>query len=704
MNSIKLYILLLTIWACPLMATSDTPSSSSSSSLTALMSDTAESSRIKRKAIGPSYEEVEAEERNLIHAQKTLRSNNRPSAFSVADDSDPLEAASSSTLIPNYENSPASALYRPSSSILAPISRIGNIPPWFYAHEQSLLKFTFEYLNFADLTLARRVSKAFNTMAPQVIMPTGQQWITWCTAKFDKAKNESCQFQAIKEIIAATGRCPNAIANLRQIVAGYFKQVPAKLRFWNSARKGKAAAHKDALRADLGKILDRITELESGHQKAREAVKMQAQQSTVEKDLAALTVLQEKALAPLKEEKQKIIDLLFPALNALWPYELANTILTELDKSGLPEHLPIVPKNLELGSLGIAAIAKKRKIIRESLSYLAAACLPSVHASLFALNNDIVCLDEARRDAKEHIEKRLKEPVVAHEFDLATSLYNDQTDLKYYQIKIEQLRQTLKNIILKERSIPRNVIERNLTSMEADYINFIRNRIEKYLTALKEPDQTKKDAISNHILTLINCALQPDEEAELDACISRVNMVMNSCYNFLTKNSHPRYWKHAAYFAARVIALVGYRSLSSLSNAAILHFNAGAFKQAVQYFDLILRFKTNVNFLDFIQAGRFSVTLAHRCSNEKEAERHFKAASEKFANAMAKLPTAHYHELKSSSEELNFLDLPCYQSRKMQALAVQIQELRAAINAKIIEIEKKASAKAADSNDHADKK
>ncbi len=692
-----LFSLLLTALAvAPLIATSDTPSSSSSSSssssLTANMSDAAESIRTKRKAVGSFYDETEAEER-IMHAQKTLRSSNSPSIFSMADDLS--EQAPSSALI--ARNSLMAPLYLLSAPI-APINRAGNIPSWFYAHEHSLLKFTFEYLNYADLTLARRVSKAFHATAPQVIMPRGQKWITWCIDRMNRAKNPDSRVPALKEIISATGRCPNAMVNLRQIVEGYFEHVPGNLRFWTGGRKYRQlVSDKDELRNDLGKILDRITQLEAEHQKDRETVKQQSPKSTVEKDLAALIVLQEKALAPLREEKQKIVDLLVPALNALFPYELANTILDELDVTqGLPEHLPLVHKSLPLDSLSISALAKKRNVTRNSVSCLAAACLPSAHASLFALTNDIICLDKPRRVAQHHMEKRFRDKVIVHEFDPITCLYTDLVDTKYYQIKIEQLREALKNVILKERSILKNVIELNLGAMESDYYKFICDRVEKYLGALKKPDQSQKDAISNHVLGLITLTLDIAHDSELDACRKRVSTVIHfSWYEFFQKLNRLDYWARAAHFAARAVALAGNKlTANDLKFAAMLHFNANAFTQAAQYYDqFFTEFMSDAEYFDFIRAGRFSAYLGEHGFNDAEAERHYKAATEKLVKAVEKLNSAPLHLLKTSFKDIGHIRLPrvSIQRPHAQAFEAQLQKCRAAIAAKIDEIERPAA-------------
>ncbi len=678
-----LYTLLTALAVGPLMATSDSPSSSSSSSsLTANMSDAAEPTRAKRKAVGPSYEEDEAEERSLMHAQKTLRSSNSPFVFSMADDSGLPEHASSSAL--RTHNSLAAPLY--TSAPIAPIIRAGNIPAWFYAGQQSLLKITFEYLNYADLTLARRVSKAFHTMAPQIVMPSGQRWVAWCIDKMEKGKNQT---QALKEIISATGRCPNAHANLRQIVEGYFQHVPAELRFWDLDPKNKPVINsdKDELRTSLGKIIDRLTSLEVEHYKARETVKQQAPQSTVEKDLEALIEQQEKDIAPLKGESQRIIDLLVPALNALFPYELANTILSELDiDTFLPEHLPLIPKSLVLNNLGISALAKKRNIIRGFSSCLAAACLPSVHASLFALNNNIICLDKARREALQHVEKRFRYKLSVHEFDPIISLHTDLLDLEYYQIKLEQLRLALKNVILKDRSIQRNTIELNLWAMESEHRKFIHDRIDKYLAALKRLEQTQRSAITNHVLKLIKMVFDVTPDTEVEACRLCVKTIINLWSEFLQKNSTSNYKSRAAHFAARAVALAGNRlEANDLRFAAMLHFTDGAFSEAEQYFDhLLAEFKDKVNFLDFILAARSSTLIAACSDNHAEAERHLNVAAEKFTNAMEKLHLASWTEIKRSSQEIALLiSHLAIQGPQLRAFADQMQEYLTIIDAKI---------------------
>src|SRR4029077_10253960 len=121
----------------------------------------AESSRTKRKAIAPFYEAIEAEEHKSMHAQKTLRASNSPS--DMADNAGRPEEASSSALIATNESNLSTALH---GQLGAPI------PAWFYA--SPFFKISFEHLNYADLIMARGVSKAFHAMAPQVLMPTGQ--------------------------------------------------------------------------------------------------------------------------------------------------------------------------------------------------------------------------------------------------------------------------------------------------------------------------------------------------------------------------------------------------------------------------------------------------------------------------------------------------------------------------------------------------
>ncbi len=661
MNS-KLYISLLAILAVgPLMATSDTPSSSSSSSssLTANMSDATESKRAKRKGIHAAIvHDIAEEEEESSTRQKTLRISETPSTLSlpISFSPNPISPSPSPTIV----SSPS-----PSVVIIAPKSKAKFFPAQFYS--SPFLKPSFEYLDFTDLSAARRVSKnftAFKDMASQVLMPSAQQWVALFVQKLDEAKTATQQHQVFVDAIAAIARCPNAIVKLRAVVKNYYKDVPKELRFWNMNAKDKILPIKSKtdLRNELVTITDRIAVLKS--QPANGA---------------------NEELAQLKEQQQKIVETLLPSLHALCPYATAHMILLELgDQPGLPENLPALAKhktNLEDRVLQILA---KKISPRGLVSKLAAQLLPPIHAALATQT------DRLSRELRPMLELRLMQAVSQRPFDLSLSpnilITNDQQDIQLYDQKILQLWQATKYIILKDKKISRMELEEALAKMRKDRLSFVLSRVASYLKLIQEkPQLLEKKAVVHHLYQLLTGIFDAVRTSELDECraIAKIPAIPHwlTFIDLLTPKAKLKIIDRIAFAADRAVILAR-ASLApddlriAARNNAELH----SFKEASKHYDkLITEFGFMTTAIDYLEAS-----FTHIASNylkSETAKSHLDIATEYIISAQQIFRNLTLHQLKHCSANVSNL------CKKYSALAKRNPEL-ADLAASVREIEK----------------
>ncbi len=692
-----LFSLLTALAVAPLIATSDTPSSSSSSS-TANMSDTAESTRAKRKTVGPSYEEDEAEERSLMHAQKLLRSSNSPS--SMADNSGRPENASSSALIANNESNLSADLH---GQLGAPI------PAWFYV--SPFFKISFEHLNYADLTVARSVSKAFHAMAPQVLMPTGQDWVTQFTRRFARAKTATEKYNAYRDIVSAVGRCRNPSVSLQNIIKNYYTQVPYELRFWYGEKDKFPVEAKDNLRDELGTVLDEIEKAEAEKQRNCQALRQQANQTNAARELDEFNTRYEKILRPLKEKQARKVDALMPSLRVLCPYATASMIVHELNgQQLLPDILPLVhEKDEELDARALYILAKKlvgneKLVAKECVSALAAACVPSVHASL------VIQKDRAGLAQKKELEYQFIRPMPFDELDPARRLdmIGDELKLQVRLVKLEQLKQARNDVILDKRSISKREIEKIYWDQKRAIQRFLFTRINAYVKELelgKLPNEITTAHIHTFIKTLLTL-IDPKESGSYKL-ISDVCGPWHSFIESLNPVNRDEIWQKIAYFADKAVELSISKNIWEFEAAAIAHVRARDIGKADQYYDqLFAEFGNAVDPLQYFTAGLVSTALAsnyHKNNQLEKANQHWNTAAKRLNRSIHLISRITslkaLHDGVQISRNISKLISTKQENIHPQVLA-KIQECHAAIDAKSNELEK-AAIEAANNNNNA---
>ncbi len=606
--SSKLYISLLTIFAVgTLLATSDTPSSSSSSSLTANMSDATESTRTKRKGIDAAIlDDIDNEEESSVR-QKALRMGRTPSTLTLPESLDPTSPSPS----PNMTSSRAP---------LAVPKDTGKkfFPAQFYS--SPFLRPSFEYLDFIDLSVARKISKsftAFKDMASEVLMPSAQQWVALFRQKFDGAKTGSQQNQVFRDMIPMVARCPNAIVKLREIINNYYQDVPKKLRLWNLNAKGKLLVdkRKNDARTNLCTVAEDIAKIKA---------EQQSQESGNNKELVTL-----------KAKKKRLVKRLLPCLHALAPYTTASIILSELgDQSGFPENLPPMPPHKHQLNERVLQILAKKFSARGLVISIAAGCLPSVHAALATQ------LDTLSRSLRPKLELRLMQPITERprgSLSPDIMIRNDQQDISYYNLKINQLREAIDRKILIHKQISRRDLENALLQIESDRLFFVRHRTVPYLKLLENPAQAQRDTIIKHVMWLMETALDITCTSELADCRSIANsgcsFIWNTFINSLPEIEMMKLRNRIADVAAKAVTMAG-SSLRAddLRHAACSHIYAYRYKEAADYYDhLLTEFSLEPNFRlgVHLDAGLAHAILAAESSDfdkNEIAKSHFNTA------------------------------------------------------------------------------
>ncbi len=596
------------------------------------------------------------------------------------------------------------------------LTSVPKIPDWYYG--SSVHELTFEYLNYIDLTLARGTSKAFKAMAPQVLMPTGKNWVRWYRNTFKNAKTYQQELKAFKSILSATGRRPNPIEKLKEITRNYYQDVPAALRFWNfdtETRHPHAAPDifndkpqiiqfKDELRTTLGRIMDHIAKLEVAQAEARRPMEQHDQPAVVAKDLAALKERQQQILAPLKEQQQKIVDLLIPSLYALAPYATANTILAEFGESDvLPDHLPIVCTRSEsLDQRPLLRLAKKIAPTRGYVTTQSLGYIPLVHTILAAQP------DRTSRMLKARLEDSLMKIASPTPFDPKISpdilIMNDQQDIYYYRIKINQLKQAIKNLIFKDREASRADLEQALWNHENFLNEHVLARIEDYLILLENPAQLQKDAITKHVLWLIETVLSCARASELHDC----RIIAFTAYNHWSKfinsiNQHERkkIINNVAYFALRVVILAADTLTSHDLRAAVFPFMAiSSYYQAAIYSDQLLNeFRNDANLIDYFRDSfiQISLTSAYLRSHKHEAANcHYSKAMERLDRVQQLVSEAPIEQLKQNFPIIQgdcrtLSHITTAKNQQIAELLTKADQLTVAMSARINELEASAN-------------
>ncbi len=643
-QQIKLLFSLLTALAvCPLIGRSDSPSSSSSSSLTANMTDAAESGRTKRKPFGAYNGKIEAEEHDSIHAKKSLRS----SVFSTGDNSSRPEKASTAVLIIDKENSPPSILHGLNAPIPIPVNKVVSIPAWYYA--SPLFKLTFEHLNYADLTEARSVSKAFHALAPQVLMPTGQHWVTQFIKRFARAKTATEKFNAYRDVVSAVGRCPNPIVKIEEIVHDYYRRVPNELQFWDGEGDKIPNLAKDILRNELGAVLNEIKKVKAKKQRTCAALKQQAHQADAARELDELNARYGKILGPLKTKQAQIVDALMPSLRALCPYATASMILHGLTgKQILPEMLPLVHEKDEgLDARGLQVMAKKFAT-KELVSVLTASCVPSVHESL------VTQKDRSGRESRAALEHHFIQPTATEKLNparLPHLIIDDQLDIQMRLIRLEQLNQARNDIILHKRFFPIRLIETAYWQQKNSTHQFLITRINSYIKGLELPEKQPNDIVTAHILRLIRTLIITLDPHELADC-KLISRVCEGWHTFLdSRNPLDRneILQEIAYLADRALDIGnGSEYAYDLAAAEFAHIKLNNNEKADQYYDQLFTEYKCEEILDYLNASIVSVKLAaHYKNNQPEkAKRHGSTALKRLNRAMELMPLVS-HRLSS---------------------------------------------------------
>ncbi len=696
------YILLIATIAINLKATADTPSSPAS------MSDAIDAvpQNNKRKANGAIHQENAAEEENSRLGQKALRMSAVASSLPVTDSSH-QPAASSSSTITNNNVALTAALPAPTALIKAK----PQIPAWYYG--SPMHEITFEHLDYADLTLARRTSKDFKTMAKQVIMPTGQKWVAWFKNKFKNVNSAHKEYHAFKDIIAAAARCPNPIEKLREIVRNYYTNVPAALRFWNAGhelpeisarvRLNQIISTKDNLRHALGNVMDQIAKLEAEQAQARQAMEQHDQPAVVAKELATLKEQQQKIIAPLKDQQQKIMDLLRPCLYALAPYTTANIILSELGGKEFPEILPILLENDRLDPQWLLRrLAKKISPQRGYIETLVAGCIPSIHASLAAQHDSI------SRPAKLKIESLLTASISPSHVD-NSCMPNEliayaMNDLEYYYLRITQLRQAIAWAILKDKEISELDLQKALWNIEEGRNKFLFDRIQFYLA-----DQNKallqNEILTKHVTELIIAACKTARPSELQDCRAIAAAAFGPWSPFILtlkpKERHTILWEKAyrqtvASFAERAVILAADTlTANDLRRAIVLcHYASQLYKVATFQDQLLNEFGGEVSVVDYFNASHTHAQLASinlKSNNQEIAKRHYDAATKYLERAQQLGREASLERLKNNSSSINrlgeqFSDMAA-KNPQIAELATKATEFIATFNERINELE-----------------
>ncbi len=501
-----------------------------------------------------------------------------------------------------------------SSSLMAHTSLdtpASKIPTWYYA--SPFFKLTFEQLNYVDLTTARSVSKAFHAMAPQVLMPTGQKWVAQFMRRFARAKTATEKYNAYRDIISAAGRCPNAIAELEEIVNGYYIHVPEELCFWDGEREPVTA--KDDLRNELGTILDEIEKVKAERQCNFLAVKQQAPQANVDREIEELSSRYEQILRPLKQKQAEIVGALMPALRALCPYTTASIMVEELNGNQLlADFLPLVhEQDDELITQDVKKMAKKYKIKDcqgvNCVPALTAACLPAVHASLTTQKNG------AGFVAKEELEQQLIRRVFSDKFDpdgLPGLITADQQALQLRLIKLEHLKQAKNDVILHQRSVSKQELETAYWTLKDSIHQFLIKRIHAYLKEL-ESGKLSKEIITAHILKLFKTLLDLADPNELADCkVSKLGEDWHIFIDSLDPIEQDKIWQRIAYLSGRAIDLAsGQAYAADLGIAAIAHVRAKDYEKADQYYGkLFVAFGDTAEPLEYFNSGVISLALA----------------------------------------------------------------------------------------------
>ncbi len=624
MNFKKLYISLLTALAVgSLLATSDSPNSSSSSSLTANMSDATESNRTKRKGIDAAILDDMANEEESFGRQKTLRLGTTPSTLAL-----PM-SFSPNPISPNISSLPS-----PSSLTVAPKNKATSFPVQFYS--SSHLVDSFEYLDYRDLKAARAVSKNFTFFkdaAQQALMPSGKQWVSWFNQKFNTAKTVPQQLRVLSDATAAIVRSPNPVIKLREIVQNYYSDVPQKLRLWNVGIRGKFLPIKQPamLREELEIVALGIAALKE-HEQTEET---------------------KQELENLKARHQEIVSALIPYLHALTPYSAANIILSELAydpnlPSIIPEYLPLLPQNKSTLEGSAVEILLKKFIPRGLMALKTTQLLPSIYATLVTQPGLV------NRATRPCLERRLLKSINYRSFDrsvpIETLISNDQTDIEYYNLKIGLLRKTLRNIIFQDKKTSRMGLEKALNRMRTDHLIFLCKRIADYLKFLEQPNLRYRDTVIQHTFYLMTTSAS--NPSELIECRTIVESSYNNNWHaFLMSNIDYKKITMLLQLArcANRAALLAGSTLTQADLRYAIHYNLAVPQQfgmeyvsAEQSDQLITEFGDGASAYDYLVASYAQAAVASKTPNAEIAQRHLNAATQYMVSAQQMAPTVSY--------------------------------------------------------------
>ncbi len=586
---------------------------------------------------------------------------------------------------------------------------MASIPDWFCGSPMHAL--VFEDLNYADLSGVRRTSKAFKAMAKQVIMPTGQRWVSWFLNKFKDNSNQKKRMQAFADIVSAIGRSPNALVKLREIVRNYYRDVPATMRFWNFDEHKKSSAwradlgkfnaygqqtivYKDNLFTELKHIEEGIKKLETEHKQARKAVIDQAQ-ATAEKDLAELKERQKKILAPLKERKHQLIHLLLPSLQALAPYAVAHRILSALGEDEanlLPTTLPLVI-NLDYRDLSPLAYKRSPAHEYELIDQLTYICIPSVHDSL------AIQTDSISRSSKALVEDGLIKRIVPRTFDASLDpeylIKTDHFDVRSYNTKINLLRLAANNMCLTGKQTSQIGFQEALYDTETDRNQFIFARISDYLA---DERLLKQKSITAHILWLMENVIKHARSTELQDCRTIAIACDGSWKKFLNGfNDQPQRIAHILRGAAQASEQAVNRAadiltIDDLRRAIWLHLKSHDYSKAAAYSEHLFTEFGTTDCSDYINACRIYYNFASHSKDTEAAKRNLAKAMEYITRGLhIELGKSNLRHLKKYVRLLrrlhNDLSAPTNSYSGSTEILPVIDHATAAINEKITELE-----------------